>query len=309
MAAKIFIDGEHGTTGLQIRERLAARSDIALLSLAEADRRDTDKRTVLLREADIAVLCLPDEAAREAVKLADDAGTRFIDASTAHRTDPGWVYGFAEAEPGQATRIAEAQFVSNPGCYSTGAIGLLRPLVLAGILPTGYPVTINAVSGYSGGGKQMIRQMEDQAADDRIAAPFFAYALPLRHKHVPEITERSGLTVRPIFSPSVGRFPQGMLVNVPLLSAHLNDQASMEAVHQALETHYAGQSIVQVVPLDESAATVRIDATEMAGTDEMKLYVCGTPGDGHMNLIASLDNLGKGASGAAVQNLDLMIGA
>ncbi|WP_375567230.1 N-acetyl-gamma-glutamyl-phosphate reductase [Oceaniradius stylonematis] len=309
MAATIFIDGEHGTTGLQIRDRLAARSDIALLSLAEADRRDTDKRTALLREADIAILCLPDDAAREAVRLADGAGTRFIDASTAHRTDPDWVYGFAEAEPGQATRIAEAQFVSNPGCYSTGAIGLLRPLVLAGILPVDYPVTINAVSGYSGGGKQMIRQMEDQAADDRIAAPFFAYALPLRHKHVPEIMERSGLTARPVFTPSVGRFAQGMLVNVPLLSAHMNDHAPMERVHEALENHYSGQTIVEVVELDQSAATVRIDATEMAGTDRMKLYVCGTPGDGQMNLIASLDNLGKGASGAAVQNLDLMIGA
>jgi len=308
MAATIFIDGEHGTTGLQIRERLASRSDITLLSLAETDRRDTDKRTALLREADIAILCLPDDAAREAVKLADGAGTRFIDASTAHRTDPDWVYGFAEAEPGQATRIAEAQFVSNPGCYSTGAIGLLRPLVLAGILPTDHPVTINAVSGYSGGGKQMIRQMEDQAADDRIAAPFFAYALPLRHKHVPEIMDRSGLTERPVFTPSVGRFPQGMLVNVPLLSAHLNDNASLRP-HEALESHYSGQTIVEVVELDQSAATVRIDATEMAGTDRMRLYVCGTPGDGQMNLIASLDNLGKGASGAAVQNLDLMIGA
>ncbi|MCR9124127.1 MAG: N-acetyl-gamma-glutamyl-phosphate reductase [Phyllobacteriaceae bacterium] len=307
MAAKIFIDGEHGTTGLQIRERLATRSDITLLSLAEADRRDTNKRTAMLREADIAILCLPDDAAREAVKLAEGGGTRFIDASTAHRTDPDWVYGFAEAEPGQATRIAEAQFVSNPGCYSTGAIGLLRPLVLAGILPTDYPVTINAVSGYSGGGKQMIRQMEDQTADDRIAAPFFAYALPLRHKHVPEIVDRSGLTARPVFTPSVGRFPQGMLVNVPLLSAHLNENASMETVHEALEDHYSGQSIVEVVELDQSAATIRIDATEMAGTDRMKLYVCGTPGDGQMNLIASLDNLGKGASGAAVQNLDLMI--
>lgn len=307
MAAKIFIDGEHGTTGLQIRDRLGKRSDIDLLSLAVADRRDADKRTALLREADIAILCLPDDAARAAVKLAAGADTRFIDASTAHRTDPDWVYGFAEAEPGQASRIAEARLVSNPGCYSTGAIGLLRPLVLAGILPADYPVTINAVSGYSGGGKQMIRQMEDQTADDRISAPFFAYALTLRHKHVPEIMERSGLATRPIFSPSVGRFAQGMLVSIPLHSAHLDGNASMEHVHEALETHYAGQSVVEMVELDQSAGLARIDATEMAGTDRMRLYVCGTPGDGQMNLIASLDNLGKGASGAAVQNLDLML--
>lgn len=307
MSAKIFIDGEHGTTGLQIRERLATRDDITLLSLAEADRRDMDKRSAMLRDADIAILCLPDDAAREAVRLAEGAGTRFIDASTAHRTDPDWVYGFAEAEPGQASRIASARFVSNPGCYSTGAIGLLRPLVLAGILPPDYPVTINAVSGYSGGGKAMIRQMEDQAAEDRIAAPFFAYALPMRHKHVPEIMERSGLTVRPIFTPSVGRFAQGMLVNIPLHSDHLNDKASMKQVHAALEAHYAGQTVVEVVALDESAAIMRVDATELAGTDRMKLFVFGTPGDGQMNLVASLDNLGKGASGAAVQNLDLML--
>lgn len=307
MAAKIFIDGEHGTTGLQIRDRLARRTDIALLSLAAEDRRDAEKRTALLRQADIAILCLPDDAAREAVKLAEGAETRFIDASTAHRTDPDWVYGFAEAEPGQASRIAEARLVSNPGCYSTGAIGLVRPLVLAGILPPDYPLTINAVSGYSGGGKQMIRQMEDQTAEDRITAPFFAYALSLRHKHVPEIIERSGLSTRPVFTPSVGWFAQGMLVNVPLHAAHLNDNASMERVHEVLEIHYAGQNVVEVVELDESAGLARIDATEMAGTDRMRLYVCGTPGDGQMNLIASLDNLGKGASGAAVQNLDLML--
>ena len=307
MTAKIFIDGEHGTTGLQIRDRLATRDDIALLSIAEADRRDAGRRATRLRQADIAILCLPDDAARQAVALAGEAGTRFIDASTAHRTDPDWVYGFAEAEPGQAGRIASARRVSNPGCYPTGAIGLLRPLVLAGILPAGHPVTINAVSGYSGGGKAMIRQMEDQAAKDRIAAPFFAYAPGLRHKHVPEIMERSGLTARPIFTPSVGRFPQGMLVSVPLFSAHLEDAASMETVHAALEAHYAGQDVVEVAPLDTAGSRARIEATEMAGSDRMRLHVCGTPGDGRMNLIASLDNLGKGAAGAAVQNLDLML--
>ncbi|WP_306118576.1 MULTISPECIES: N-acetyl-gamma-glutamyl-phosphate reductase [unclassified Roseitalea] len=309
MTAKIFIDGEHGTTGLQIRDRLARRGDIELLSLPAEDRRDEDKRKAMLRAADIAILCLPDEAARQAVRLAEGADTRFIDASTAHRTQPDWVYGFAEAEPGQAQRIANAQFVSNPGCYSTGAIGLLRPLILAGLLPTDYPVTVNAVSGYSGGGKQMIRQMEDQSAEDRISAPFFAYALSLRHKHVPEIMERAGLTVRPIFTPSVGRFAQGMLVNVPLFSALLTGHATHEQVQDVLETHYSGQSVVRVAELDETEAMARIDATEMAGTDRMTIHVCGTPGDGQMNLVASLDNLGKGAAGAAVQNLELMLGA
>lgn len=304
-AQKIFIDGEHGTTGLQIRDRLAGRTDIELISLAHDDRRDAGKRAAQLRKADIAILCLPDDAAREAVSLAADAGTRFIDASTAHRTHPDWVYGFAEAEPGQAARIAQAQFVSNPGCYSTGAIGLLRPLVLAGILPPDYPVTINAVSGYSGGGKQMIAQMEDTSAPDHIASPFFAYALTLAHKHVPEIVERSGLARTPIFTPNVGNFTQGMLVNVPLHLDLLAQGASMETIHAALADHYAGQHVVHVAARAPLAS--RIDPTELTGTDTMKLFVTGSQGGSHVNLIASLDNLGKGASGAAVQNLGLMI--
>ncbi|MEM1378552.1 MAG: N-acetyl-gamma-glutamyl-phosphate reductase [Pseudomonadota bacterium] len=306
MTAKIFIDGEHGTTGLQIRERLANRTDINLISLAHEDRRDADKRAGLLREADIAILCLPDDAAREAVSLASDSGTRFIDASTAHRTHTDWVYGFAEVEPGQAERIASAQFVSNPGCYSTGAIGILRPLVLAGLLPADYPVTIYAVSGYTGGGKQMIAQMENPEADDAIHAPYFAYALTLAHKHVPEIVTRSGLSRQPIFTPNVSKFPQGMFVNVPLHLDLLTGVPSPSEVHQALADHYAGQQIVTVEPAD--ALPGRLDPTELAGTDRMKIYVGSNADAGHVNIIASLDNLGKGASGAAVQNLDLMIG-
>ncbi|MEL6919916.1 MAG: N-acetyl-gamma-glutamyl-phosphate reductase [Pseudomonadota bacterium] len=306
MKQKIFIDGEHGTTGLQIRERLAGRTDIDLLSLAHDDRRDASRRAALLREADIAILCLPDDAAREAVALASDSGTRFIDASTAHRTHPDWVYGFAEAEPGQAKRIANAQFVSNPGCYSTGAIGILRPLVLAGLLPADYPVTINAVSGYTGGGKQMIAQMENPEADDAIHAPYFAYALTLAHKHVPEIISRSGLTRRPIFTPNVSKFPQGMLVNVPLHLDLLAGQPSYAHVHHALTDHYAGQDVVEVTGFADMP--VRLDPTALAGTDEMRIYVCANGETGQVNIIASLDNLGKGASGAAVQNLDLMLG-
>ena len=213
MTAKIFIDGEHGTTGLQIRDRLAGRTDIDLLSISHDERRDQAVRERRLREADVAILCLPDDAARESVAMAKDAGTRFIDASTAHRTAPDWVFGFAELEKGQAERIAAAQFVSNPGCYSTGAIALLKPLVDAGIIPDDYPVSINAVSGYTGGGKSLIAQMEDASREDAISANHYAYALTLAHKHIPEIFVRSGLKRRPIMTPNVGRFPQGMLVN------------------------------------------------------------------------------------------------
>lgn len=306
MTKSVFIDGEHGTTGLQIADRLANRSDINFLSLAMEDRRDQSKRQEMLRDTDIAILCLPDDAARESVSMAEGANTRFIDASTAHRTADGWIYGFAESEPGQREKIIAAQNVSNPGCYSTGAIALLRPLILAGILPVDYPVTINAVSGYSGGGKQLIAQMEDTARDDAIDAPYFEYALGLHHKHVPEIKVRSGLAHDPVFTPNVGRFAQGMLVNVPLHSAMMNN-ASRTTVHAALEEHYSGQDIVKVVPLEDTDVAPRIDPTEMAGTDEMLLYVCGRADNSQLNLVASLDNLGKGASGAAVQNLDLML--
>lgn len=307
MNAKVFIDGEHGTTGLQIRERLAHRVDLQLLSLAMEDRRDAAKREAMLQDADIAILCLPDDAAREAVALAEASGTRFIDASTAHRTADDWVYGFAEAEPGQAARIASAQKVSNPGCYSTGAIGILRPLVLAGLLPADYPVTINAVSGYSGGGKQMIAQMEDASLPDHIEAPHFIYALGLQHKHVPEIIARSGLSRRPVFSPSVGRFAQGMAVQVPLHLDLLNGSVTADTIRSALHDHYAGQNIVTVATEAETQSAARLDPAAMRDRDDMVIHVTGDPTTGHANIIALLDNLGKGASGAAVQNLNLMI--
>jgi len=307
MAPKIFIDGEHGTTGLQIVTRLQARRDIELMSMPAAQRRDAEVRTRFLREADIAILCLPDDAAREAVALAADAGTRFIDASTAHRTHPDWTFGFAEVSDGQSARIAAAQFVSNPGCYSTGAIALIAPLVASGLMPKDHPATINAVSGYTGGGKQMIAQMEAPSRDDAIGSAYFAYALTLAHKHVPEIMAHTGITRRPVFTPAVGRFAQGMLVNLPLHLDLLSGAPSMADIHAALASHYSGSDRVEVVSLDETAPP-RLDPEELAGTDRMKLYVCGTAGAGQVNLVASLDNLGKGASGAAVQNLNLMIG-
>lgn len=309
MKPKIFIDGEHGTTGLQIRTRLAARDDLALLSIPEAQRRDAGLRKEMLSEADVAILCLPDDASKEAVAMLEGKNaTRIIDTSTAYRVHPDWAYGFAEMDAAQRDKIAGARLVANPGCYPTGAISLIRPLVAAGILPADYPTSVNAVSGYTGGGKQMIAQMEDPANPDHIASPFFVYGLPLTHKHVTEMKTHGMLERRPIFSPSVGRFAQGMIVQVPLHLEDLNGSISMGDIHAALEKHYAGQSIVDVVPLAASAKIARLDPTELADTDRMKLFVFGTEGKGQVNLMASLDNLGKGASGAAVQNMDLMLG-
>ncbi|MBB3425418.1 MULTISPECIES: N-acetyl-gamma-glutamyl-phosphate reductase [unclassified Rhizobium] len=310
MAPKIFIDGEHGTTGLQIRTRMADRRDVELLSIPEAERRNAAMREDMLNSADIAILCLPDDASKEAVKMvAGNNNVRVIDTSTAFRIHPDWAYGFAEMDSNQGNKIKAARFVANPGCYPTGAIGVIRPLRAAGILPTDYPVTVNAVSGYTGGGKQMIAQMENPDHPDAITAPHFLYGLPLTHKHVPEMTTHGLLERAPIFSPSVGRFPQGMIVQVPLHLGDLAEGSTLESIHAALVEHYAGQDIVQVVSLDESRALPRVNAVELAGKDTMKLFVFGTPGGAQVNLVALLDNLGKGASGAAVQNMDLMLSA
>jgi len=308
MAPKIFIDGEHGTTGLQIRTRMAGRRDVELLSIPETERRNAAMREDMLNSADIAILCLPDDASKEAVQMVSgNNNVRVIDTSTAFRVNPSWAYGFAEMDKEQAETIKAARFVANPGCYPTGAIGLIRPMRAAGILPDGYPVTVNAVSGYTGGGKQMIAQIEDQSREDAITAPHFLYGLTLAHKHVPEMKIHGLLDRAPIFSPSVGKFPQGMIVQVPLHLDDLAEGTTLESIHAALVAHYAGQDIVTVVPLDESRKLPRIDAVELAGKDTMKLFVFGTPGASQVNLVALLDNLGKGASGAAVQNMDLML--
>lgn len=308
MKPKIFIDGEHGTTGLQIRTRMAGRSDVELLSIPEAERRNAQLREDLLNSADVAILCLPDDAAKEAVAMVSgNSQVRIIDTSTAHRVNPDWAYGFAEMDREQPAKIAGARYVANPGCYPTGAIGLIRPLRLAGILPEDYPVTVNAVSGYTGGGKQLIAQMENADHPEHIDSPHFLYGLPLKHKHVPEMQVHGLLSRAPLFAPSVGKFAQGMIVQVPLYLADLNGHASLGSIHEALADHYAGQDIVEVVDLKESAALPRVDAVALADTDRMKLYVFGTAGAPHVNLVALLDNLGKGASGAAVQNMDLML--
>lgn len=307
MKSKIFIDGEHGTTGLQIRTRLAQRNDIEVISIPEEERRNKDMRADFLRAADIAILCLPDDASREAVALLEGYDTRIIDTSTAHRTHESWVYGFAELEKAQAERIKNARFVANPGCYPTGAISLIRPLRDAGLLAADYPISINAVSGYTGGGKQMIAQMEDPHSDNPITANNFLYGLNLRHKHVPELQLHGRLEKRPIFAPSVGRFAQGMIVQVPLFLEDMKGAPSLKTIHAALSDHYSDQDIIQVVSLEDAASAGSIDAEELAGSDNLKIYCFGTEGDGQANLVAVLDNLGKGASGAAVQNMNLML--
>lgn len=310
MAPKIFIDGEHGTTGLQIRMRMAGRRDVELLSLPEAERRNAALREDMLNAADIAILCLPDDASREAVSMvAGNDRVRIIDTSTAYRVDAGWAYGFAEMDAAQRDAIRTARHVANPGCFPTGAVALLRPLRQAGLLPADYPVSVNAVSGYTGGGKQMIAQMEDHSRPDAITAPQFLYGLTLNHKHVPEMTKHGLLGKAPIFAPSVGLFPQGMIVQVPLHLDRLAEGTTVAAIHDVLAAHYAGQDVVSVASLNEARSAARIDATELAGHDTMKLFVFGNPEAGHVNLVALLDNLGKGASGAAVQNMDLMLAA
>ena len=310
MKPHIFIDGEHGTTGLQIRERLAGRRDLEVISLAHEDRHDVEKRKDMLSNCDVAILCLPDDAAREAVSIVDaniNSNCRIIDTSTAHRTHADWTFGFAELNAGQTSLIKKSNRVSNPGCYSTGAIALIKPLIDAAIMATNFPLTINAVSGYTGGGKQLIAQMEDPSHENHIDTSYHLYALSLGHKHVPEIMSRSGLEKRPIFTPSVGRFAQGMLVSIPLHLDQLNGNISKRDIYAALKAHYADHKVVEVIDASNEPAQIRPE--DMAGSNTMKLYVLGDEATGHVNLVAHLDNLGKGASGAAVQNLDLMLSA
>lgn len=302
MQGRIFVDGEAGTTGLGIVARLQAQPGITLLSLPPDARKDPDAKKAVMAEADVVVLCLPDDAAEQSVALAASLGNhapRILDASTAHRVAPGWTYGFPELAPGQAEAIRAARLVANPGCYATGAIALLRPLVDAGLLPADLPVSIHAVSGYSGGGKGMIAAYESGTAP-----AFEAYALGLEHKHVPEIMRYSGLARRPIFTPSVGNFAQGMLVFVPLFLDDLPGKPRGSDLEAALAAHYPGEGYVEVRRPEPSG---RIEPQGLNGSNDLELTVHANEAYRHAVLVARLDNLGKGASGAAVQNLGLML--
>jgi len=308
MAPKVFIDGAAGTTGLEIRERLAGRDDLSLVQLAEAQRKDARARAGALNEADLVILCLPDEAAREAVALIENPDVRVIDASTAHRTAPAWAYGFAELEPGQRAKIASAKRVTNPGCYPTGFLALVAPLTRAGIVPADFPLTVNAVSGYSGGGKAMIGEFEDKSSPAYVETVMRAYGLTLAHKHVPEMQMYAKLAHPPVFAPSVGRFYRGMLVEVPLPLWALPGKPTTYRIHETLADAYRGEALVDVASLEDAMLQKTLDAEMLKFTNGMKLFVFGNDKTGQVRLIALLDNLGKGASGAAVQNLNIMLG-
>jgi N-acetyl-gamma-glutamyl-phosphate reductase len=302
LTKSIFIDGAVGTTGLEIADRLAGRAEFTLITLDDDKRKDPAAKREALNDADFVILCLPDDAAKEAVAMTTSSHTRIIDASTAYRIDPDWAYGFAEYRIGQRDRIASARLVSNPGCYPTGFLGLVAPLVAAGLIPADWPYTVNAVSGYSGGGKALIQRLEGEGAD----IGFRTYGLDLAHKHVPEMQVHAGLVHAPIFAPAVVRAFRGMIVEVPLPLFAMPKAGNADALRAALAAHYAGSPVVTVHT--EAAPSELLMHAVQAPTDRLDLYVLASPDGSQVRLLAMLDNLGKGASGAAVQNLNIMAG-
>ena len=306
---KVFIDGSHGTTGLKIADRLASRDDIEVLAVSETDRRDVEVRRAVYEDADLAILCLPDDAALEASEWAEETGTRVIDASTAHRVAEGWVFGLPEMAKGQREAIRESNQVANPGCYATGVILAIRPLVEQQQISPDFPLTVHAVSGYSGGGKNMIARWEGGEPELEHLPFQTPYALHARHKHIPEMIKYSQLAHSPQFMPSVGPFITGMRLEVPLHGSMLGVGVDAESIWQVLEKHYLNEKFVKVVPIDEAKeySDPAFDPRSCNDTNRLDISVLPNP-DGHVLLIVQLDNLGKGASGAAVQNMNLMLG-
>ena len=305
MSASIFIDGEAGTTGLLIRELLSMRTDLSFISLGESERKNNNAKKDALNSCDLAVLCLPDEAAREAVSLIDNPDVKVIDTSTAHRVSTNWVYGFPEMTNGQAELIKSAKRVANPGCYPTGAISLVRPLIENSLLPSSYPLVINAVSGYSGGGKSLIKRFE---SGGNSAPAFYLYGTSLKHKHLPEMQQYIGLDNPPLFSPSVARYMQGMLVQVPIcLRENLNTVISPKRIHDVLAKHYEGSEFITVNPLDTTQSPVELNPEKLNHSNMLEIDVFFNKEETQCLLTATLDNLGKGASRAAIQSMELML--
>ena len=305
MVAKVFIDGEAGTTGLQIRERLIGRNDIESIRLSETHRKELEARREALNNADVAILCLPDESAKEAVSLVDNESTTIIDASSAHRVAPDWIYGFAEMTPDQSEKIANARKVTNPGCYPQGVIAVLRPLIAEEFLNEDSLVVCNAISGYSGGGRKMIEQYESGAKPNSMYQP---YGLKFDHKHLPEMTKYSGLSNSPIFQPIVGDFKQGMLTSIPIHYSQMSQKANSVSIHKVFVDWYSGGENIEVAPLIESDRIDELDPQVLNNTDKMRIHVLANDKSGQVILYAVYDNLGKGAAGAAVQNLNLILG-